>query len=131
MPLVKIDLIRNAYTPTEIRHIADTVQNVMLACFNAPPRDRYQIITQHEPYEMICEDTGLQGLPRGEKLIFIQIFQQGRTREIKEKTYAELFDKLKGAVGIGPGDLIISVAANTKEDWSFGAGRAQFLTGEL
>lgn len=32
---------------------------------------------------------------------------------------------------VGPGDLIITVTENTPEDWSFGAGRAQFLTGEL
>jgi hypothetical protein len=26
---------------------------------------------------------------------------------------------------------VISVSKNEKEDWSFGMGRAQFLTGEL
>ena len=31
----------------------------------------------------------------------------------------------------GLGDLIVSIVENEKEDWSFGAGRAQFLTREL
>jgi hypothetical protein len=31
----------------------------------------------------------------------------------------------------GPGNLIVSIVENEKEDWSFGAGRAQFLTREL
>lgn len=35
------------------------------------------------------------------------------------------------ALGIAPTDLIISVSENTKADWSFGVGKAQFLTGEL
>ncbi|PQE17708.1 4-oxalocrotonate tautomerase protein [Rutstroemia sp. NJR-2017a BVV2] len=139
MPLVKIDIIRNVRTPEEIKKLADVVQEVMLEKFNAPAKDRadnigadkrYQIITQHEPYEMICEDTGL-GFERTEKLVFIQIFQQGRSREVKEATMAELAKRLGDECEVPGTDLIISVAANTKEDWSFGMGRAQFITGEL
>ncbi|PQE25456.1 4-oxalocrotonate tautomerase protein [Rutstroemia sp. NJR-2017a BBW] len=130
MPLVKIDIIRNVRTPEEIKKLADVVQEVMLEKFNAPAKDRYQIITQHEPYEIICEDTGL-GFERTEKLVFIQIFQQGRSREVKEATMAELAKRLGDECGVPGTDLIISVAANTKEDWSFGMGRAQFITGEL
>ena len=59
MPLVKIDLIKEARKPDEIRKVANVVQMVLEKDFNAPKHDRYQIITQHEPYEMICEDTGL------------------------------------------------------------------------
>lgn len=43
MPLVKIDLIRGTRSASEIRLIADVVQDVMLAHFAAPPRDRYQV----------------------------------------------------------------------------------------
>ncbi|THZ74084.1 hypothetical protein D6C85_03686 [Aureobasidium pullulans] len=59
MPLVKIDMIRGVRTPEEIKKLADVVQEVMLDKFAAPARDRYQVITQHEPYELIFEDTGL------------------------------------------------------------------------
>ncbi|KAF2036524.1 Tautomerase/MIF [Setomelanomma holmii] len=131
MPLVQIHLLKGVWTPTQIKQIADSIQDVMLSHFNAPIRDRYQIITQHEPYELICEDTNLPNLPRSDKLIFLHIFQQGRDAETKQKTYAEMMKTLKEKFGLGDGDLIISVARNEKEDWSFGAGRAQFLTGEL
>lgn len=43
MPLVKIDMIRGVRTPEEIKKVADVAQEVMLATFNAPPRDRYQV----------------------------------------------------------------------------------------
>jgi 4-oxalocrotonate tautomerase len=33
--------------------------------------------------------------------------------------------------GRGPAELIVSITENNDEDWSFGYGRAQFLTGEL
>lgn len=130
MPLVQIHLIKGSYTRTQIRTIADTIQSVMESHFHAPPRDRYQIITQHEPYELICEDTGL-GLQRTEKLIVLHIFQQGRDRATKQATYAEFMKQLGSKVGIGEEDLIISLVANQPEDWSFGKGRAQFVEGDL
>ncbi|KAF4302726.1 tautomerase [Botryosphaeria dothidea] len=130
MPLVKIDLIKGVRSPEEIKKLADIVQEIMLDKFAAPPRDRYQIITQHEPYEIICEDTNL-GLTRSDKLVFIQIFQQGRDAAKKQAVYAALAERLEEECGVPGSDLIVSVAANTREDWSFGLGRAQFLTGEL
>jgi len=123
-------MIKNVRSPSSIKKLADVVQDVMLEKFNAPPRDRYQIITQHEPYEMICEDTGLD-FPRSNKLVIIQIFQQGRTTELKEAVYAELQKQLEEKCGVPGTDLIVSCMESTKEDWSFGMGRAQFLTGEL
>lgn len=45
MPLVKIDMIKGVRTPEEIKKLADVVQEIMLALFAAPPRDRYQVIT--------------------------------------------------------------------------------------
>jgi len=34
-------------------------------------------------------------------------------------------------VRIPPSDVVVSMVTNSDEDWSFGNGRAQFLTGEL
>ena len=39
--------------------------------------------------------------------------------------------RLAAAELVRPEDLIVSVVHNDREDWSFGHGRAQFLTGEL
>lgn len=89
-----------------------------------------QIITQHEPYELICEDTNL-GFARSDKLVFIQIFQQGRTAEVKQQLYAKLAERLEKECGVPGEDLVVTCVRNEKEDWSFGKGRAQFLTGEL
>jgi hypothetical protein len=33
--------------------------------------------------------------------------------------------------GMEAGDVMVSIVTNTDADWSFGNGRAQFLTGEL
>src|SRR5699024_6218703 len=42
-----------------------------------------------------------------------------------------LAERLAAADLVRPEDLIVSVVHNDREDWSFGLGRAQFLTGEL
>ena len=89
-----------------------------------------QIITQHDEGELICEDTNL-GLKRTDKLVFIQIFQQGRDAKVKQALYAALADRLKAECGLDGNDLIVTVSRNEKEDWSFGNGKAQFLTGDL
>lgn len=44
MPLVKIDVVRGARSPDELKALADTVQQVMRDHFNAPDRDRYQVL---------------------------------------------------------------------------------------
>ncbi|MFP5282023.1 MAG: tautomerase family protein [Actinomycetes bacterium] len=129
MPLVRID-VQQGRRPEDLRRIADVVQEVMLDVFAAPPRDRYQIITEHPVGHIIAEDTGL-GFTRTEGVVVIQIFQQGRSTAQKKAAYAALATRLSTECGVAPTDLIVSVTGNTQADWSFGLGRAQFLEGDL
>jgi len=130
VPLVRIDVIEGRRSQEELRRLADAVQDVMLDVFAAPPRDRYQVVTEHRPGQLICEDTGL-GFERTDDLVVLQVFQQGRSEEQKRALYAGLAERLKAHAGLAPTDLIVSVIGNTREDWSFGLGRAQFLDGDL
>jgi phenylpyruvate tautomerase PptA (4-oxalocrotonate tautomerase family) len=129
MPLVRID-VQEGRSPAALRKIADVVQDVMLDVFAAPSRDRYQIITEHPVGHIIAEDTGL-GFERTDGVVVIQIFQQGRSAEQKSAAFAALASRLEAECGVNPADLIVSVSANRREDWSFGLGEAQFLTGRL
>jgi len=129
MPLVRID-VQSGRTPAELRTIADVVQQAMLDVFAAPPRDRYQIITEHPVGHIIAEDTGL-GLDRSAGVMVVQIFQQGRSEAEKKALYAELAQQLAQQCAVRPEDLIVSITANERADWSFGMGRAQFLEGDL
>jgi len=129
MPLVRID-VQHGRAPAELRKIADVVQGVMLDVFAAPPGDRYQIITEHPVGQIIAEDTGL-GYERTDGVVVIQIVQQGRTTEQKKAAYEQLAKRLEVECDVAPTDLIVSVVANGREDWSFGLGRAQFLEGDL
>jgi phenylpyruvate tautomerase PptA (4-oxalocrotonate tautomerase family) len=130
VPLVRIDVIEGRRSREQLRLLADTVQEVVLERFAAPPRDRYQVLTEHRPGQLMCEDTGL-GIERSDDLVVLQVFQQGRSEEQKRALYAGLAQRLGEATGLAPGDLVVSVVRNTREDWSFGLGRAQFLDDDL
>ncbi|MFE7421046.1 tautomerase family protein [Rhodococcus sp. NPDC057529] len=130
MPLVHIHLVENRRSQAQLRQIADVVQAVMRESFAAPARDRYQVITEHKPGQIIAEDTGL-GFERTDDIVLVEIVQQGRTEEQKRAMYQALAEALAVETGLASTDLIISVVANTRADWSFGRGSAQFLDGQL
>jgi phenylpyruvate tautomerase PptA (4-oxalocrotonate tautomerase family) len=130
MPLIRIDVVRGR-DPSQLRALADTVHEVLMETFTTPLRDRFQVITQHDPDEMILLDTGLGFERSANGVVLIQVIQQGRTQDQKKALYATLSARLAERGLVAPEDLLISISENTRADWSFGFGRAQFLTGEL
>ncbi|MDR3191411.1 MAG: tautomerase family protein [Lactobacillaceae bacterium] len=129
MPLLRFDLYKGWEKP-KIKQLLDITYEVMLDAFGAPVGDRYQIVTQHEPEEFIMEDTGL-GFTRTEKFVLLSVRTRPRTQSQKQQFYATLAVRLKEELGIQGNDLMINLMTNSDEDWSFGNGEAQFLTGDL
>jgi phenylpyruvate tautomerase PptA (4-oxalocrotonate tautomerase family) len=129
VPLVRIEVQRGR-SATELRRLADVVQEVMEDVFAAPPGDRYQVLTEHPDGQVIAEDSGL-GFRRTDKIVILQIFHQGRSERQKTAAYEQLAVRLEKDCGLSPSDLVVSMVENDRSDWSFGAGSAQFLTGEL
>ncbi len=129
MPLLRFDLIEGR-TDAEMKALLDAAHRAMLAAFEVPERDRYQIVHEHKPTRMIVEDTGLS-IPRTDKVVFLQVTSRPRKRKQKEAFYRLLCEELEKACDIAPSDVVVSIVETGDEDWSFGLGRGQFLTGEL
>jgi len=129
MPLLRFDFIEGR-TDEELRKLLDAAHRAVLAAFKVPERDRYQIVHEHPASRMIVEDTGL-GIPRTDKIVFLQVTSRPRKKKQKEAFYKLLCEELERSCGIAPSDVAVSIVENSDEDWSFGLGRAQFLTGEL
>ena len=129
MPLIRFHLLEGR-TEAELKTLLDAAHEAMLEAFRVPPGDRYQIVTEHKPSRMIIEDTGL-GIPRTKDVVVVQVFTRPRSQEMKQDFYRLLTEKLEAACGISPADVMVSCLVNSDADWSFGHGRAQFLTGEL
>jgi phenylpyruvate tautomerase PptA (4-oxalocrotonate tautomerase family) len=129
MPLIYVDVIEGR-TPTEIQTLLDAIHDAVVEAFQVPPRDRYQVVRTHPAHEMVALDTGL-GITRSSQLVVLHVVSRRRPREFKERFYKLLAANLVERCGLDPADLIVSVTENSDDDWSFGHGRAQFLTGEL
>jgi phenylpyruvate tautomerase PptA (4-oxalocrotonate tautomerase family) len=129
MPLMTVHLVRGR-SPEQVRDVLDAVHDAMVEAFGVPERDRYQVVHQHEPGSMIIEDTGL-GIPRTDSVVLVQVVSRRRDREKKEALYRLLTEHLERRCGVAPTDVMTSIVENGDDDWSFGLGRAQFLTGEL
>ena len=129
MPLLRIDVIRGR-SEAELKELLDAIHYAMLAAFKVPERDRYQIVHEHPAAEMRIEDTGL-GIPRTERLVMVQVTTRPRSRFEKQNFYGLLCQELVQRCGVKASDVVVSITQNADEDWSFGYGRAQFLTGEL
>ncbi|MBU9477662.1 tautomerase family protein [Burkholderia multivorans] len=129
MPLVRIDVIQGR-SKEQTSRLLDALHEAMLEAFNVPAGDRYQILTEHPAALMVVQDTGLN-IPRTQDVVVIQVTTRPRTTAEKEAFYRLAVKALDEQCGISPSDVVISCVTNTDEDWSFGHGRAQFLTGEL
>ncbi|KRL66832.1 tautomerase family protein [Companilactobacillus versmoldensis] len=129
MPMMKIDMYKGR-NKEQIKQILDIAYQVSTKEFHLLPHDRYQIVTQHDPEEMVIDDVGL-GFNRSQDFLMFSLTSSPRTREEKENFYKNLVAELHDQTGISPEDVMINITPNTKEDWSFGNGEAQFLNGKL
>lgn len=126
MPLVRID---HSDSRSNSHELASAVHRAIVAVYGIPVRDRFQVITSRPASTIIAEDAGL-GFDRADPVI-IQIFtQRGRSDEAKQALYREIAARLE-EVGVAGEDVFIGYVENGPQDWSFGFGRAQYMTGEL
>jgi len=131
MPFVYYDIVRGR-SHDEIRALLDSAQGALVESFGTPETDRYQIVAQHSPDEMIIQDNGL-GIDRSENVVVIHLINRRgkKTQAQKEKVYELLARNLKRDCGLDPADLVVVITENESEDFSLGYGKAQFLNGDL
>ncbi|MGJ7546200.1 tautomerase family protein [Variovorax sp. LT1R16] len=129
MPLLKFDVIQGR-SDAQLRALLDSAHHAMVQAFAVPTSDRYQSVTQHRPGELVLEDTGL-GFTRSASVVLLTVTTRPRSQAQKSEFYRLLAERLEADCGLSPDDLIISIVENDSVDWSFGCGRAQFLTKEL
>ena len=129
MPLVRID-VNEGRTKEDLQQLSRGIHDAILGEYCIPEREYLHILTEHPQGQIFAQDAGL-GFERTRGVVMIQIFTQGgRSQEAKQRLFAAVADKL-GEVGVAGEDVFIGYVENTAGDWSFGFGRAQYVTGEL
>jgi phenylpyruvate tautomerase PptA (4-oxalocrotonate tautomerase family) len=129
MPLVRID-VNEGRSAEDLQQLSRGIHDAILAEYRIPERDYFHILTEHPQGQIFAQDAGL-GFERTGGVVMIQIFTQGgRSQEAKQRLFAAVAEKLS-EVGVAGEDVFIGYVENTAGDWSFGFGRAQYVTGEL
>lgn len=126
MPFVRLSLLQGK-PPAYLKTLADTVHAALVDTFEVPHNDRFQVIHQHAPGELLF-DPGYLGVERSDDLVIIHI-TAGRPRSTttKQAFYRHLVQRLADAPGLRPQDVMVIIAMNGADDWSFGGGVAQMV----
>jgi hypothetical protein len=129
MPLVRID-VNVGRSGQELGDLSRRIHDAILAEYGIPERDYFHIVTEHAPGQIFAQDAGL-GFERSSGVVMIQIFTQGgRSQKAKQSLFAAIAGQL-AEVGVAGEDVFLGYVENSASDWSFGFGRAQYVTGEL
>ena len=125
MPLVHITL-RKGKSAEYIRSVADAVHEALVAQANVPRDDRFQIVHEIDDEALIAHPS-YGGVNRSKDLIIVEItLNAGRTVEIKKNLYADIAKRLQESTDVRLDDVMVSLTEVTKENWSFGGGRATY-----
>jgi|SRR5262245_25872531 len=125
MPLVRIDLLKGR-SDTEVTAIGGAIHRALVECLNVPERDHFQVLTEHAPGHLVYDPDYLE-TKRTDGIVIVQvILSAGRTTEQKRAFYAKAAELLRDA-GVRPEDVTVALVENTREDWSFGNGLAQYV----
>jgi 4-oxalocrotonate tautomerase len=128
MPLVRISM-REGKSSQYRRAIADGVHGALMEAASVPELDRFQILTEHAPADLIYDPTYL-GVNRSDDIVMIQITLNTRTQPVKVALYQAIAERLAKNPGVRPQDVLVSLVSVQPEDWSFGDGKAQYVKTE-
>ena len=128
MPLVRISM-REGKSSQYRRAIADGVHGALIEAASVPELDRFQILTEHAPADLIYDPSYL-GVSRSDDIVMIQITLNSRAQNVKVALYKAIAERLAKNPGVRPQDVLVSLVSVQPEDWSFGDGKAQYVKTE-
>jgi phenylpyruvate tautomerase PptA (4-oxalocrotonate tautomerase family) len=121
MPFTRISLLKGK-PPEYLSAVSDSLHKALVEAFDVPPDDRFQLIHQHAPGELVF-DRGYLGGPRSDDFVLFAITAgRPRSAEVKQVFYKRLVALLAEAPGVRPEDVMVVVTTTDPEDWSFSGG---------
>jgi 4-oxalocrotonate tautomerase len=125
MPLVRISL-REGKSEQYRKALGEGVHRAMVEAIDAPPGDRFQVITEHPPGGLVYDPNYL-GIERTDDIVMVQItLSAGRKPPQKRKLFQRIAEILAANPGVRPQDVMINLVETAWENWSFGNGEAQY-----
>jgi hypothetical protein len=102
--------------------LADIVYKGIVDVLTAPDGDRFIVISEKTPDDLIYDPTFL-GFNRSPDFLLIQVFSTvGNKQETKVAFFRYIADELKSKLKVRPDDIMINTVFVDRSDWSFGNG---------
>jgi len=125
MPLIRISMKRGR-PASEPAAIVDAVYRALRETFEVPEDDLFALVHQHDAGDFVY-NANYFGFERSDSLVIIQITaSSSRGVTQKKALFARIADNLGRDPGLRPDDIFINLIETTRENWSFGAGAAQY-----
>ena len=106
---------------------AEAVQRALVATFDTPADDSFQIVTEANPDEGLRRPPAYRGVTYSDQLMVVEITcNDTRTVEQKKALYAAIADNLHADLRLRREDVVIVLTEVRKENWSFGGGLATY-----
>jgi phenylpyruvate tautomerase PptA (4-oxalocrotonate tautomerase family) len=121
MPFARIDLLKGK--TAEYRAIvADVVYQGIVDVLKAPDGDRFIVISEHSPDNLIYDPKFLRW-DRSPDFILIQVTSTvGNNKDSKLAFFRYIADELMSKLSVRPDDVMINMVFVDRSDWSFGNG---------
>jgi 4-oxalocrotonate tautomerase len=124
MPLVRIS-VRKGKRPAWRQELGEAVHEALVSTVGVPAADRFQLLTEHEPGDLVY-DAEYLGIARTNNIVIVQItLSGGRTLAQKRALYRRIAENL-ARLGVRREDVLINLVEVAKENWSFGLGEATY-----
>ena len=121
MPFVNISLARGK-SGEYIEAVSHAVHDALVAELHMKPEDRFQLLSQHEPGEMVF-NRDFRGGPRSDDWIVFTITDGlERGQRAKRRFYETLVRKLEEGPGVRPADVFVMMTVTPPENFSFADG---------
>jgi ketosteroid isomerase-like protein len=121
MPFVNISLARGK-SADYIEAVSRAVHDALVAELHMRPEDEFQLISQHEPGEMVF-NRNFRGGPRsGDWIVFTITDGLDRGEQAKRRFYQTLVRLLEEGPGVRPADVFVMMTVTPPENFSFADG---------
>jgi 4-oxalocrotonate tautomerase len=128
MPLVRISVMRGRAADLR-RRLGDAVHRALVETIDVPELDRFQLLTEHEPGDLVYDSSYL-GIARTDNIVIVQItLSAGRSLAQKRRLYDAIARNL-ASLGVRREDVWINLVEVARDNWSFGNGVASYAAAE-
>ncbi|CAI0789876.1 tautomerase family protein [Serratia entomophila] len=126
MPFSRIAL-HQGKSAEYLQRLSDTLHRALVETFGVPLADKFQVIDQYRPGELIYDQDYLGGPRSADFVLFYITCGRPRDTATKQRFYRRLALLLQEDLQLRPEDVMVVIVTSQRDEWSFGAGRASMI----